>query len=121
MAAYIIGLSYIARKESTVTSLRYWPCVFLGAPLVLALVVNRGEYQLRAVLLVLVVTLWILRCLRSVLWASQRNIGLGVSGLLAGIPLVDLLSVWPCPPGIAGVFLGLFLLALVFQRFVPAT
>ena len=121
MAAYIIGLSYIARKESTIASLRYWPCVCLAAPLVLALVVNRGEYQIRAVLLVLVIALWILRCLRFVLWSSQRNIGLGVSGLLAGIPLLDLLSVWPGPPAIAAVFLGLFLLALVFQRFVPAT
>ena len=48
LAAYIIGLSYIARKESTSGSLKYWPCAFLAAPLVLSWVVNQGEFQLRA-------------------------------------------------------------------------
>ncbi len=121
LATYIIGLSYLARKESMVASLRYWPCVCLAAPLVLALIVNRGEHQLPSMLLSGVVTLWMLRCLRYALWSSQRNIGLCVSGLLAGIPLVDLLSVWQGSTDVAAVFFGLFALALVFQRFVPAT
>jgi hypothetical protein len=72
-------------------------------------------------LLCAVVVLWMLRCLRFALWSSQRNIGLSVAGLLAGIPLVDLLSVWQGSPVMAAVFFGLFGLALVFQRFVPAT
>jgi hypothetical protein len=121
MAAYIVGLSYLARKESTLASLRYWPCALLAAPLILAFVVNQGEYQLRSFALALVIGLWMLRCLRFVFWSSQRNVGRCVSGLLAGIVLVDLLSVWEGPAAISFVFVALFGLALVFQRFVPAT
>jgi hypothetical protein len=44
-----------------------------------------------------------------------------VSGLLAGIVLVDLLAVADQPPGVGIVFLLLFSLALLFQRFIPAT
>jgi 4-hydroxybenzoate polyprenyltransferase len=121
MAAYIIGLSYLARKESTVVSVRFWPCICLAAPLVLAVVVNWGELHSRVWLLCGIVALWMLRCLRFVFLSSQRNIGLCVSGLLAGIPLVDLLSVWEGSLAVAAVFFGLFGLALLFQRFIPAT
>jgi len=44
-----------------------------------------------------------------------------VSGLLAGIPLVDWLSVWEGNGLVALIFATLFGLALLFQRFVPAT
>jgi 4-hydroxybenzoate polyprenyltransferase len=121
LGVYIIGLSYLARKESALVSLRHWPCAFLAAPLVLAFVVNQGEHHLRATLLCGAVGLWMLRCLRFALWSAQRNIGRCVAGLLAGIPLVDLLSVWDGSPLMAAVFLGLFGLALLFQRYVPAT
>jgi hypothetical protein len=121
MAAYIIGLSYLARKESTVVSIRFWPCICLAAPLVLAVIVNWGGPQSRVWLLLGIVALWMLRCLRFVFLSAQRNIGLCVSGLLAGIPLVDLLSVWQGSPTVTAAFSGLFVLALVFQRFIPAT
>ena len=93
----------------------------LGAPLVLAFIVNRGEHQLRAVLLGLALAVWMLRCLRFALWSAQRNIGRCVGGLLAAIPLVDLLSVWDGSPSIALLFFALFALTLWFQRFVPPT
>ena len=121
MACYIVGLSYIARTESTLVGLRYWPCVFLAAPLVLAFVINRGDEQLRTCLLSAVIVLWILRSLNFALWSPQRNVGRCVSSLLAAIPLLDLLSIWDgsFPTGV--IFVGLFLVALLFQRFVPAT
>src|ERR1041384_1474696 len=40
LAAYILGLSYLASKESAPGPLQYWPCAFLAAPIILALVVN---------------------------------------------------------------------------------
>ncbi len=120
MAAYIIGLSYLARKEGTLASVRFWPCLVLAAPLVLAFIVNRGEHELRSMLLSGVLAGWLLRCLGFALWSAQRNLGRCVSGLLAGIPLVDLLSVWEGSPMVAAIFLVLFALALLLQRFVPA-
>jgi hypothetical protein len=102
-------------------ALRYWPCVFLAAPLVLALVINRGEYQLRAVSLSAVITLWSLRSLTFALWSRQRNVGRCVASLLAAIPLLDLLSIWDGSFLLAVIFVGLFVVALLLQRFVPAT
>lgn len=121
MAAYIVGLSYLARNESTLVSFRYWPCLFLIAPLVLTVVANQGEYLLRTVVLSVLVGLWILRCVWFALWSGQRNIGRAVSGLLAAIPLVDLLSIWDGRIILALVFVALFVLSLLFQRLVPAT
>jgi len=121
MGCYITGLSYIARRESTFVALRYWPCVLITAPLVLALIINRGEHLPRALGLSACILFWLVRSLRFALWSSQRNIGHCVTGLLAAIPLVDLLSIWEGSVPVAMIFVGLFLLALLFQRFVPAT
>jgi hypothetical protein len=59
--------------------------------------------------------------LRHAVWSPQPNIGRTVSGLLAGIVLVDLLAVGGGTLGIGWLFLILFALALIFQRFIPAT
>lgn len=121
LAAYIVGLSYLARRESTAGAFCYWPLLFLVVPVGLAAVVNSGEYLHKAGLLAAVLGLWMLRCLRSTLWTVDRQIGRTVSGLLAGIVLVDLLAVADAPQELALVFLLLFAAALLFQRLVPAT
>lgn len=121
LAAYIVGLSYIARRESALGPLRYWPMLFLIAPVILALIVNQGEPFLPAVLLCLAAVVWMFRCLRYVIGSTQRNIGRCVSGLLAGIPLMDLLAVWDGSPVTVITFIALFGLSLLLQRFVPAT
>lgn len=122
LAAYIIGLSYLARRESTRSVLSYWPCYLLCVPILLALAANAAGYHLRTVLLTVIFGLWIVRCLRHTFWTAHPNVGRSVAGLLAGIVLVDLVamaggeSVW------AGlVFVALFVAALLFQRFIPAT
>jgi hypothetical protein len=56
-----------------------------------------------------------------VLWPANRQIGRAVSGLLAGIVFVDWLAVADAPRNFGLVFLALFGLAVLFQRFVPAT
>jgi 4-hydroxybenzoate polyprenyltransferase len=121
LASYIVGLSYIAKRETGTGALSFWPLLFLGAPIVLAVIVNRGENGTRTALLCAVLAVWAIRCLRWVMWAPQRNIGRAVAGLLAGIPLVDWLAVWTGDAVTAVIFAGLFGLALLFQRFVPAT
>jgi hypothetical protein len=121
LAGYMTGLSFLAQKESTEGSLRYWPCVLLAAPIALALVVNQGDWQMRGVLLAGGLVLWVLRCLRFTYWSPQRNVGLSVAGLLAGIPLVDLLAVCGAPGFTGWAFVALFFAALLLQRLVPAT
>jgi 4-hydroxybenzoate polyprenyltransferase len=121
LGAYIVGLSYVAGRESTRTAVRYWPCIFLAAPVLLALIFNTNDNLKDALLLAVVLGLWIALQLRHTFGSAVRNIGRTVSGLLAGIALVDLLAVADVPRPFAAVFFGLFLLALLFQRFIPAT
>lgn len=121
LALYIVGLSYVARKESTLDALSFWPCLCLGAPFLLAIIVNWGQPFARFVLVGVLLLAWILHCLRFTFGAGPRNLGRTVGGLLAGIPLVDWLSVWDGSAWMAATFLGCALLALAGQRFVPAT
>jgi len=121
LAAYVIGLSFIAQRESTHIALRLWPVLLLLTPLVLAGIINTDPFQKIAFLMALVLIAWVLRSLYFAFWASHRNVGRCVSSLLAGIVLVDLLAVGPGDPWTIVIFGALFLLAIVFQQFVPAT
>ncbi len=122
LAFYIVGLSYVAKTESTYGPLRYWPCWLLAIPLLLAFLVNRGVYQPWGLLLSVILITWIFRSLRFTFWSGEKHIGRTVSGLLAGIVLVDLLSVaGGRSSALTVIFLLLFGSALLFQRFIPAT
>jgi 4-hydroxybenzoate polyprenyltransferase len=120
LAAYIVGLSYLARKETSRGALRNWPSYFLATPILLALLVNDGHQQIAFMISALVAT-WILWCLRHTFWKPQRNIGFTVSLLLAGIPLIDWLAIGGGTIFVIAIFVGLFFFALLFQRFIPAT
>ena len=121
LACYVVGLSYLARRETTGVTLQYWPMLLLVSPIVLAYIINTGEYRLRSLVLSGLLLIWIVRCLRFTFLSRQRNIGRSVSGLLAGIVLVDWLAIGPEAIALSPVFAALFLLALLLQRVVPAT
>lgn len=118
---YIVGLSYVAARESTRGALQYWPCLCLIVPIVLALLLNTNEYLNNALVFAAILGLWTLRQLRYAFSSVDRNVKRTVTGLLAGIVLVDLLAVADLPKSVAAVFFALFAGALLFQRFVPAT
>jgi 4-hydroxybenzoate polyprenyltransferase len=121
MASYIVGLSYLARRESMPGRLQNWPLLVLLFPFVLAWFVNDAGFRNGALLIAVIVALWIIRCLRYIFFAPNPQIGRTVSGLLAGIVWVDWLAAADVPQYLAITFIGLFALALFFQRFVPAT
>ncbi len=121
IAGYIVGLSYLARRESTRGPLTYWPMIFLGAPLILAVLVHGNRYQKEAMALGSLLVLWVGWCLRHVIAEPTRNVGYTVSGLLAGIVLVDFLAVGIETLELGAAFVILFALARLFQRFIPAT
>ena len=68
-----------------------------------------------------IVALWLLKSMRHVLWTDQPSIGRAVSGLLAGICLVDLLAVAIMPKEVIMIFLICFLMCLGLQRSIAAT
>ena len=90
-------------------------------PILVTLILNRGYQVESALLLSAIFLVWTVKSLRYTLWTEEANIGRTVSGLLAGIVLVDLLAAANAPRELGAVFIGLFLAALLFQKFVPAT
>ncbi len=125
LGLYIVGLTYVAKHESIPGVLRYWPCILLAAPVVLATIVNAGQYRVHGAGFSLAMGGWTIWCVSHTLGGRRPQIGRTVSGLLAGIVLVDALAVVgglaDREPWLAGVFAGLFGAALLFQRFIPAT
>ncbi len=121
LALYVVGLSYLARHESTPRPVRWWPLSLLAAPVALALVVNTEAYAQLAWWLSLILACWIIRCLRHTFGQGPHDVGRTVAGLLAGIVWVDLLAVAGMSIGICLAFAALFALARLSQRFVPAT
>jgi 4-hydroxybenzoate polyprenyltransferase len=122
LAFYIVGLSYVARRESFRGSVPYWPLLLLAAPIFLAMLMNAGDARKAAIILSLALALWIACCTRTIFIGGEINVGRIVSGLLAGIIFVDWLAVGPqCPRELSAIFLLLFGLTLWLQRFVPAT
>lgn len=121
LAVYVVGLSFLARSESTRGHVSYWPATLLAAPVALALLMNAGAYREPAMLLSLLLVCWVARCLRPTFWTAMPNVGRTVTGLLAGIVFVDWLAAVQAPRELGFAFLALFGAALLFQRFVPAT
>ncbi|MBM3877896.1 MAG: prenyltransferase [Verrucomicrobia bacterium] len=121
LAFYVAGLSFIARVESTGGMASRWPILLIVSPVGLSLVVNAGEFAFNAALLASLLLLWTLHSLGPLLSETRRNAGAAVSRMLAGIVFVDLLAVADAPVEIGAGFLVLFCLALLFQRFIPAT
>lgn len=117
MAAYVAGLSFVARHEAQGQAV-FWPAALVGFPVLLTLIVNDGPFFQRGAIFAAVVTLWLVRCFIAHHAPGAR--GHAVPAFLAGIILVDLASVAPVEPALVVVFPILFLLTLGLQRFVPA-
>jgi hypothetical protein len=122
LALYIIGLSYVARRESFRGPVPYWPLIFLAAPVILAMLMDVEDARKPGIYMSIVLVAWIIWCVRSIFFGGEMAVARIVSGLLAGIVIVDWLAVVPqCPIVLGIVFAVLFVATLVFQRFIPAT
>ena len=122
LALYVVGLSYIARRESYRGPIPFWSLFLVLAPVILATVMNTGGFRLRAAGMSAGLALWLAYSVRPIFAGGPVNVGRLVSNLLAGIVLVDWLALAPqCPRWLDLVFLGLFGLTKGLQKFVPAT
>ena len=126
LSGYIVGLSNIARHEATGGNVNSWPSWLLVLPLAIAfalsgLVVDGEANWNRLIIAACLYSLWIGRSLLFTFKAIIPQHGRTVSGLLAGIVLFDFMLVANLEIHMGAVFLGLFGLALLFQRYIPAT
>ena len=120
LAGYIVGLTFVARVENRNYLSRLSPLALMLAPPILLL--SQGVTAARAIVGAAFAG-WFLYCLIFVFNARIRNLRRAVGAMLAGICMVDFLAVSYASDSLAlqGSCLGLFLCALVFQKYVPAT
>jgi 4-hydroxybenzoate polyprenyltransferase len=122
LAFYVVGLSYVARRESYRGPVPFWPLLLLAAPVILALAMNTGNYRWRAIWISAVLVLWAGRSVRTIFSGAPGNVGLIVANLLAGIVFVDWIAIAPdCTRWLSLILLALFGLTKWLQKFVPAT
>ncbi|HVV71803.1 MAG TPA: UbiA family prenyltransferase, partial [Verrucomicrobiae bacterium] len=115
LGAYIVGLSYIARRESTSAHPVTWPVPLVFLPVFIS--VADGPLPdwfgwARA----LGAGLWVSWSVYSLGRVVPGALPRGVAGLLAGIALLDWLAASAHSPIAGLICVGLFLLALLLQR-----
>ena len=120
LLCYLIGLTYVAKQETLGEVRNLWPLLFLGVPLVYALV--KALAGPAAALLSLAFILWV----GVALWFLRRrqpgDVPRAVVSLIAGISLLD--AVLIAGAGnlpVAWLAVAGFALTLALQRFVPGT
>ncbi len=120
LALYVTGLSYLAKVEESNVMKRYLP---LALTLIPPFVVAYHHYAPTRILVTLAFLANLGYSLYFVLRPGHRQLRRSVSGLLAGICLVDLLAVSQIPEPLfwQAATLGFFALTLFAQRFIPAT
>ena len=122
LGTYVAGITYLARGESRPGKPARWALLLLAAPVLLALGLPMMHFLFPLRLYSAILFLGWIGWLLIPFWRRTKpSIGRVVSGLLAGIVLVDIITAVPFLELQAAWFLLLFFLALLLQRFVPAT
>ncbi len=126
MALYVVGITYLARGESRPGKPSRWALIPLCLPLVapLGLVICKKS-PLESIAWTAFFSFALLAWMTWILipfWLGKwRSVGRVVSGLLAGIVLVDAIAAASILHGATAAFILLFGLALLLQRTIPAT
>jgi hypothetical protein len=119
---YIVGLTFVARGESTGGGVSRIAVAFLAAPLIaggISMFTSGGNLVFAICLITLLA--WIGFCLWRLGRDHPARVGRFVAGLLAGIPLIDALAIAVSAPGVALVLLMALPASLALQRLVAAT
>jgi 4-hydroxybenzoate polyprenyltransferase len=109
VAAYVCGVALFRPQN-------LWPIILLACPVALAVVMDAGPYREGGLLLSAVFVLWTLMSFRQSLWAQEPNLPKTMSGLLAGIVLVDWVAVADAPRAFSFIFLALFGTSLILRK-----
>jgi 4-hydroxybenzoate polyprenyltransferase len=125
LGLYVAGITFLARGESRPGKPVRFALLLLLVPIVLAARSSLREglpfFTASLVFFSALQLGWIAWLLVPLWTGRNRSIGRVVSGLLAGIVLVDAVLVVPAGYGLGLLLLPLFPAALVLQRFVAAT
>jgi 4-hydroxybenzoate polyprenyltransferase len=116
LLAYLIGLTYVAKQENLFKLTSVWPLLLLAVPFVIAPPMGHGPWVFA---IYIFFSVWTFRCLKL---AVTRQIRPAVTGLIAGISLLDALFIVRLDHLVmAAVAVGAFALTTIFQRKIPGT
>jgi 4-hydroxybenzoate polyprenyltransferase len=121
LVCYLIGLTYVAKQENLSEVRNLWPLLFLAEPF-LYRITAFGESVAGAVLYVALLA-WVGYCLAFLIVPGRKSIPKAVTGLIAGISLLDgllIAGVGASWGAMAATVVG-FGLTLLAQRWVPGT
>ena len=120
LAAYVIGLSYVARQETLAHLMNLWPLAFLAAPFVYGF--PGALRSMGPAVIYISYVAWVIYALWRLIQGTQTAIREGVSTLIAGIALLDaLLIALAGDPQLAALVAGGAFLTRLAHRFVPGT
>jgi hypothetical protein len=120
LAAYIMGLSFVARQETLARLTNLWPLAFLAAPFIYGL--PGALRSIGPAVIYMSFVAWVVYALWRLMRRTQKDIREGVSALIAGIALLDALlialagNVW-----FAAMAAGGALLTRLAHRLIPGT
>jgi 4-hydroxybenzoate polyprenyltransferase len=128
MGLYVAGITYLARGESRPQKPTRWALILLVLPIAFAFGVHaaltdplRPISAMSCVLFSALFLYWMAWMLVPFWRKTNLSLGRVVSGLLAGIVLVDMLLLTNMVGPLGIVLAPLFGLALLLQRVIPAT
>jgi len=118
--AYLIGLTFVAKQENTGYLSTLWPLGFLLVPIVFGVYLGWSDVQ---VLIPLVIfTIWVAYCVYLIRRSGSGDIPKAVTGMIAGISLVDAIFIAATSSlANAGFAVAAFALTLYFQRYIAGT
>ena len=122
LGLYVVGLTYVARGESTGASLIRWPLALLAAPAICSISFAIYHWKLWALVFTAIFAAWVIRALLILKSGENKaRIGKAVGWLLAGMVIIDALAVSAGWPYLALLLVVCCPLLILFQRIVAAT
>jgi hypothetical protein len=124
MFFYVLGITALARTESNAVKQSAAACAFLIVPMIGALYLAGPPFERMFPISFCLAALWMAWTFSKARKSGKLILGKTIGPLLAGICLIDLAilnSMHFVTFPIMGLFLGCFLIAILAQRYIPAT
>jgi len=118
--AYLIGLTFVAKQENTGQLSTLWPLAFLLVPIIFGAWLGWSDVQVLIPLALFAI--WVAYCVYLIRRSESGDIPKAVTGMIAGISLVDAIFIAATSSlGIAAFAIAAFALTLYLQRYIAGT
>lgn len=118
--AYLIGLTFVAKQENTGRLSTQWPLALLGVPIAFGIYLALSDLQVVVPLALL--STWVVYCVYLIRRNEKGDIPTAVTGMIAGIALVDAIFIAATSSLTIALFaIAAFAFTLYLQRYIAGT